>query len=118
HVVEGPHAGLGVGQLLAQVHQVVGGPHLVGGDALRLQDVAPVEGGAGDVEAAGVGRDAVELVAPGASPPGAGGQGREVRVLLDVVAGQVRRQVGDLGASQPADVEVGVPPVRQLDPVG
>ena len=117
HVVERPHAVLGVGQLLAELHQVVGRLHLVGGDALGLEDVAAVVEGARDLEAGGEGRDAVQLLAPGAGPPRGGGDGREVGVLLDVVAGQVGRQVRELVAHQPADVHLGVPPGRQLDPV-
>ncbi len=117
HVVERPHAALGVGQLLAELHQVVGRLHLVGGDALGLEDVAAVVQHARDVEAGGEGRDAVQLVAPGTGPPRGGGNGREVGVLLDLVAGQVGRQVRELVAHQRADVHLGVPPGRQLDPV-
>ncbi len=117
-VVEGPDPGLGVGQLLAERHQVVGGGDVGGADAAGGEDVLPVVDRPGEGGAGGEGGDAVELVVPDPALPRAGGQRRQVRVGLDLVPGQVRRQVRELGAGQLAGLEVGVPPRRQLHPVG
>lgn len=93
HVEAGPPLGLGVGDLLAQRHELVGR----GGDfvPLLVEDVLAVQGhDAGDVR--GRLRQAAQLAAEEGALPGVRRDRREVRVLLDRVPGEVRAEVREL----------------------
>src|SRR5581483_11052305 len=94
---------------------------LRGADAELVEDVRAVVQVEADGELLHHGGDAVDPAVPHALLPAGGGDRGQVRVLLDLVAGQVRGQVGDLalrGLPEAGRLRPGrhVDPVRQLVP--